>query len=72
MTFKLSHKTTDQKELKPETGDKTKEEYLVALYVFVSVGLKESSSSRKELTDVTAEASLENVGVQESRPRQTT
>lgn len=72
MIFKLSHKTTDQKELKPETGDKTKEEYLVALYVFVSVGLNESSSSRKELTDVTAEASLENVGVQESRPRQTT
>ena len=25
MIFKLSHKTTDQKELKPQTGDKTKE-----------------------------------------------
>lgn len=54
MIFKLSHKTTDQKELKPETGDRTKEEYPVA-YVFVSVGLNESSGSRKELTDVTAE-----------------
>ena len=36
--------------------NKTKEEHLVALYVFVSVGLNEPyPSSQKELTDVTAE-----------------
>ena len=54
--FQPSHKTTDQKELKPERGDKTKKEHHVVLYVFIFIGLNESHpSSWKELTDVTGE-----------------
>lgn len=56
MIFKLSHKTTDQREPKSERGDKTKREHLAALHECVSPGSNDSyPSSLKKLAAITVE-----------------